>query len=254
MSDTQLALVTGGSRGLGRSSVRHLAAAGMDVVLTYHRNRPEAQAAVAEVEALGRRAVALQLDTSDTQAIPEFVERLSRALPEHFGRDTIDHLVNNAGTGLHKSLAETTEEDLAGLVAIHLTGPLLLTQALLPTLVDGGRILFTSSGLTRFTLLGGYGAYAAVKSAVETLARYFALELGARGIAVNTIAPGAIQTDFSGGVVRDDPDVNAAVAGMTAMGRAGLPDDVGAAVATLLAGGTGWITGQRIEISGGQRL
>lgn len=249
-----LALVTGGSRGLGRSSVRHLAAAGVDVVLTYRSNEGEARAAVAEVEEAGRRAVALPLDTSTTAGLPAFVEGLARVLPEHFGRDTIDHLVNNAGTGLHRPLAETTEAELDELLAIHVRGPLFLTQALLPMIRDGGRILFTSTGLTRFTLPGGHGAYAAAKSAVEALARYFALELGPRGIAVNTIAPGAIQTDFAGGVVRDDAAVNQAVASMTAMGRAGLPDDVGAAVASLLTGGTGWITGQRIEISGGQRL
>lgn len=253
MVDT-LALVTGGSRGLGRSSVRHLAAAGVDVLLTYRTNEAEARAAVAEVQAAGHRAAALPLDTATTDAIPAFVDEVRRVLAQDFGRDTIDHLVNNAGIGMHRTLAETTEAELDELVTIHLTSPFLLTQALLPLIPDGGRILFTSTGLTRFTLPGGYGAYAAVKGAVEVLARYFALELGPRGIAVNTIAPGAIQTDFSGGVVRDDPGVNRAVAAMTAMGRPGLPDDVGAAVATLLTGGTGWITGQRIEISGGQRL
>ncbi|MQA34903.1 SDR family NAD(P)-dependent oxidoreductase [Modestobacter roseus] len=251
---TPLALITGGSRGLGRNSALHLARAGVDVVLTYRSSAEEAAAVVAEIEATGRRAAALQLDTGTTAGFPAFVTELRRTLADHFDRETIDHLVNNAGHGLHRPLAETTEPELDALVAVHLTGPLFLTQALLPLLADGGKVLFTSTGLARFTLAGGYGAYAAVKGAVEVLARYFALELGPRGIAVNTIAPGAIATDFSGGAVRDVPEVNAAVAGMTAMGRAGLPDDVGGAVAALLTGSTGWITGQRIEVSGGQRL
>lgn len=249
-----VALVTGGSRGLGRSSVRHLARAGVDVLLTYRSNATEAEAAVAEVEAAGRRAAALRLDVSQTDVVPAFVEEVRRALAERFCRDTLDHVVHNAGIGLHRPLAETTEAELDEQLTIHVKSPLLLTQALLPVIADGGKVLFTSSGLTRFTLPGGYGAYATAKGAVEVLARYFALELAPRGITVNTIAPGAIQTDFTGGVVRDNPEVNRAVAAMTAMGRPGLPDDVGGTVAALLTGGTGWVTGQRIEVSGGQRL
>lgn len=248
-----LALITGGSRGLGRSSALHLARAGVDVVLTYRSRRAEADEVVAEIEALGRRGVALPLDTSTSDGIPAFAADVRGVLAD-LGRENLDFLVNNAGGGLHKPLAETTATDLTELVTVHLTSTLLLTQALVPVIADGGKILFTSTGLTRFTLPGGYGAYAAVKGAVEVLSRYVALDLAPRGIAVNTIAPGAIQTDFSGGMVRDVPAVNQAVAAMTAMGRPGLPDDVGAAVAALLTGGTGWITGQRIEISGGQRL
>lgn len=253
MSIRPIALITGGNRGLGRSSVRHLAAAGVDVLLTFRAHQGEADAAVREVEDLGGRAVALPLDLSTTAGVPAFADEVRRVLAETFGRDTIDYLVNNSGTALHKPLAETTAADLDELLAVHVTGPFVLTGALLPVVRDGGKILFTSTGLTRFTL-PGHGAYAAAKGAVEVLSRYLALEVGHRGIAVNTIAPGAIQTDFGGGVVRDDPATNQAIAGMTAMGRAGLPDDVGGAVAALLTGGTGWITGQRIEISGGQRL
>lgn len=250
---TKIALVTGGSRGLGRSSVRHLAMAGVDVLLTYHRNDTEARAAVAEVERAGQKAAALQLDTSTTAGVGVFAKEVEATLAERFGRDRFDFLVNNAGTGLSKPLLETTEEEFDELMNIHLKSTLFLTQALVPLLADGGKILLTSSGLARFTL-PGHGAYAAMKGAVEVLGRYLALELADRRITVNTIAPGAIQTDFSGGMVRDNPEVHDFVASMTALGRPGLPDDVGAAVAALLTGGTGWITGQRIEISGGQRL
>lgn len=253
MADTKIALITGGSRGLGRSSARHLAAAGVDVLLTYHRSEQEAHAVVADIEAAGRRAAALRLDTSTTAGVPEFVQAVRRTLAEHFERDTIDFLVNNAGTGLTKPLADTTEEEFDEQMNIHVKSVFFLTQALLPVIVDGGRILLTSTGLARFTL-PGHGVYASMKGAVEVLGRYLALELGDRDITVNTIAPGAIQTDFSGGVVRDNPEVNRAVASMTALGRPGLPDDVGAAVATFLTAGTGWITGERIEISGGQHL
>lgn len=248
-----VALVTGGSRGLGRATVRHLAAAGVDVLLTYRSNEAEAAAAVAEVEAAGRRAAALRLDATSPSELPAFVEDVRGLLAEHFGADAVDHLVNNAGTGVHGPLAHATQQELETMLAVHVTGPFFLTQALLPVLRDGGRVLFPSSGLTRFTL-PGFGAYAAAKGAVEVLTRYLALELGPRKITVNTVAPGAIETDFGGGAVRDDPELNGAIAAMTALGRPGLPDDVGGAVAALLTGGTGWITGQRIEISGGQRL
>lgn len=248
-----IALVTGGSRGLGRATVRHLAMAGVDVLLTYRSNQAEADAAVAEVEAAGRTAAALRLDAAAPAELPGFVAEVRRLLAEHFRTDTLDHLVNNAGSGHHGPLAQTTQGQFEEMLAIHVTAPLLLTQALLPVLRDGGKVLFTSSGLTRFTL-PGFGAYAAAKGAVEVLTRYLALELAPRGIAVNTVAPGAIETDFGGGAVRDDPELNAAIAAMTALGRPGRPDDVGGAVAALLTGGTGWITGQRIEVSGGQRL
>lgn len=253
MTVTKIALITGGSRGLGRSSARHLAEAGVDVLLTYHRNEEQARAAVAEVEAAGSRAAALRLDTSTTVGIPRFVDQVRATLGDQFDRDTFDYLVNNAGTGLHRPLLETTEEEFDQVMNIHLKSVFFLTQALAPMIVDGGKILLTSTGLTRFGQPGS-GAYASMKGAVEVLARYLALELGGRGITANAIAPGAIATDFSGGRVRDDRELNEAIAAATALGRVGLPDDVGAAVAALLTGGTGWVTGQRIEISGGQRL
>jgi NAD(P)-dependent dehydrogenase (short-subunit alcohol dehydrogenase family) len=246
----RLALVTGGSRGLGRSAVLNLARAGWDVVFTFHSQQDQAQAVVAAVQALGRQAAALQLDTADTTAFAPFVAALQGELQQRWGRSQIDALVNNAGFGVHASFAETTEAQFDALVNVHLKGVFFLTQALLPLIADGGRILNVSSGLTRFSL-PGYAAYAAMKGAVEVLSRYQAKELGARGIRVNTLAPGAIETDFGGGAVRDNAQLNAFVAAQTALGRVGLPDDIGGAVVALLSDQAGWATGQRIEFSGG---
>lgn len=245
-----IALVTGASRGLGRSSAFHLARAGVDVVLTYKSNAEEAATAVQEIEQLGRKAVALQLDVADTKSFAPFAAAVRDVLGSHWQREQFDYLVNNAGTGVHASFADTSEEQFDMMVNVHLKSTFFLTQRLLPLIADGGRILNTSSGLTRFAL-PGYAAYAAVKGGVEVLTRYMAKELGARGIAVNTIAPGAIETDFGGGMVRDNAAMNAGIASQTALGRVGLPDDIGKAVATMLGDGNRWINAQRIEISGG---
>lgn len=252
-SSSKIALITGGSRGLGRATAVHLARAGVDSVLTYQSNRAAAEATVAEITALGRKAVALPLDTGIVASFPAFVAAFQAALTETWGQAYFDFLVNNAGIGIHAPFADTREDDFDRLVNIHLKGVFFLTQALLPVIADGGRIVNLSSGLTGFAL-PGYAAYAAMKGAVEVLTRYQAKELGARGIAVNTLAPGAIETDFGGGQVRDTPAINAAIAAQTALGRVGLPDDIGGAIASLLTGGTGWITGQRIEVSGGMFL
>ena len=252
-SSTPIALVTGGSRGLGRNAALQIARQGIDVILTYRSRADEAQAVVAEIEGLGRRAVALPLDVARSDTFAAFAAQVREALERVWSAERFDFLVNNAGIGIHAPFAETTEAQFDELVAIHLKGPFFLTQALLPLLRDGGRIVNLSSGLTRFSL-PGYAAYAAMKGGVEVLTRYLAKELGARGIAVNTIAPGAIETDFGGGVVRDNAQLNAHISGLTAMGRAGRPDDVGAAVAALLADGNNWVTGQRIEVSGGMML
>ncbi|WP_425417445.1 SDR family NAD(P)-dependent oxidoreductase [Oricola indica] len=252
-TETKIALITGGSRGLGRNTAIHLARKGIDCVVTYNASREQAESAVAEIEALGRKAVALQLDTSDISRFPGFIDALKAALGEIWGRNTIDILVNNAGTGSHNPITETTEAEFDALMNVHVKGVFFLTQALLPLMVDGGRIVNISSGLARFAL-PGYGAYATMKGAVEVFTRYLALELGPRGIAVNTVAPGAIETDFGGGAVRDNPQVNQMVASTTAMGRAGLPDDIGGAISSLIAAENGWMTGQRIEVSGGQLL
>ena len=249
----RIALVTGASRGLGRSSALQLAEAGIDLIITYQRNEAEAQEVVRRIEALGRRAIALQLDVSDSASFPAFAARVKGALASHWQREQFDYLVNNAGTGLHASFAETTEAQFDALYNVHLKGTFFLTQKLLPLIADGGRILNTSSGLARFSFPGA-SAYAAMKGGVEVLTRYMAKELGPRGISVNTIAPGAIETDFNGGAVRDSAQLNAQVAGVTALGRVGLPDDIGSAVAALLAEGNGWINGQRVEVSGGMML
>ncbi len=250
---TKIALITGGSRGLGKNAALKLAGEGVGVVITYLSNADAAAAVVKTIQDQGGKAVALQLDAGNVSSFPAFKATFATALRETWHRDTFDYLVCNAGHGVHAPLAETTEAQFDGLMNVHLKGVLFLTQALVPMLEDGGRILTVSTGLARFSI-PGFGAYAAMKGAVEVYSRYLAQELGPRGIAVNTIAPGAIETDFGGGMVRDVPDVNAFIASSTAMGRAGLPDDIGDAICGLLVGGSQWMTAQRIEVSGGQSL
>lgn len=250
---TKITLITGGSRGLGRNTATHVARKGGDAVITYRTRKDEADAAVAEIEAMGRKAAALQLDAGDIASFASFAARLEAVLKETFGRGTFDHLVNNAGHGEVGLIAETTEAQFDSLLNAHFKGVFFLTQALLPLIADGGRIVNLSSGLTRMTL-PGFAAYAAMKGAVEVLTRYMAKEFSARGIAVNTVAPGAIETDFGGGVVRDDPGFNRQIAEATALGRVGLPDDIGPMIASLLSEDHRWITAQRIEVSGGQGL
>ena len=251
--EPSIALITGGSRGLGRNAALKLAEQRTDVILTYRTNRTEAEAVVAQIEAMGRRAVALPLDVADSQRFDAFARQVGEVLESRWQRQQFDHLVNNAGTGGHVGFAETTEAQFDELVDVHFKGVFFLTQKLLPLIADGGRILNVSSGLTRFTL-PGYTAYAAMKGAIEVFTRYLAKELGPRGIAVNTLAPGAIATDFGGGAVRDNTQLNAFVASQTALGRVGEADDIGGVVASLLASANGWINGQRIEASGGMFL
>ncbi|UXC36719.1 SDR family oxidoreductase [Cupriavidus gilardii] len=250
---TSIALVTGASRGLGRATALSIARSGGDVIVTYQRRADEANAVVAEIEAMGRKARALQLDTGDAGSFAAFAQALRVALRETWQRDTFDHLVNNAGHGDHALIADTTEAQFDALVNVHFKGVFFLTQTLLPLICDGGRIVNLSSGLTRVSF-PGYAAYAAVKGAVEVLTRYMAKELGARGIAVNTVAPGAIETDFGGGAVRDNPEINKLFAEMTALGRAGVPDDIGPMIASLLSESHRWVNAQRIEVSGGQGI
>jgi NAD(P)-dependent dehydrogenase (short-subunit alcohol dehydrogenase family) len=249
-AQTPIALITGGSRGLGKSMALKLAEHGTDVVLTYRSGHAEAEAVVAAIQTLGRRAFALPLDVGKAAGFKSFAEQLRTTLQRHWQRGQFDYLVNNAGIGIHASFADTTEAQFDELVNIHFKGTFFLTQALLPLIADGGRILNISTGLARFALTG-YAAYASMKGAIEVLTRYLAKELGARGIAVNTLAPGAIETDFGGGTVRDNADVNAFIASQTALGRVGKPDDIGGVVAALLSKDSGWINGQRIEASGG---
>lgn len=250
---TTISIVTGGSRGLGRNTAVSIARHGGDVILTYRSGADDAKAVVAEIEAMGRKAVALQLDVGSVSAIPAFVAGVHSALASTWNRDRFDHLINNAGHGDMAPFAETTEAQFDQLFNVHVKGVFFLTQALLPLLADGGRIVNFSSGLTRVSF-PGFSAYSAAKGAVEILTLYMAKELGGRGITVNTIAPGAIETDFLGGAVRDTPEYNEAFAGMTALGRVGLPDDIGPAVASLIGPDNRWITAQRIEVSGGQNI
>lgn len=248
-----IALITGGSRGLGKNTALKLAEQGSDVILTYVQSKDAAEAVVAEIEKLGRKAIALPLDVGKSAGFDAFVSQVREVLNSHWQRTHFNYLVNNAGSGLHVPFAETTETQFEQMVAEHLKAPFFLTQKLLPLLADGGRIINISSGLARFSL-PGHAAYAAMKGAVEVLSRYQAKELGARGIAVNVVAPGAIETDFGGGVVRDNPQMNQGIAAMTALGRAGVPDDIGGVIASLLQPANRWINGQRIEASGGMLL
>jgi NAD(P)-dependent dehydrogenase (short-subunit alcohol dehydrogenase family) len=253
MSRHTIALITGGNRGLGRATALALAEAGTDVILTYRSNKEEAAEVVDAVTALGGRAVALELDTTAFGAFPAFAGAVADALRTTWGRASFDFLVNNAGVAAVTPLGQVTAEAFDLLVDVHLKGVVFLTQALLPLLADGGRIVNLSTGLARF-VTEGWSVYASVKSAVETYSRYLAKELGGRGISVNVIAPGPIGTDFAGGVLRDDEQLRGVLAAQTALGRVGRPEDIGGVVAALLAPGTGWITGQRIEASGGSLL
>ena len=250
---TRIAIVTGSSRGLGRNTALSIARQGSDVIVTYHSQADAALAVVAEIQALGRKAVALQLDAGDVSTFPAFVQRLRQALGETWQRERFDHLINNASHGDMASIADTTQTQFDALVNVHFKGVFFLTQALLPLMADGGRIVNISSGLTRVSY-PGFSAYAAVKGAVEVLSLYLAKELGSRGIAVNTVAPGAIETDFLGGAVRDMPDLNKVFADMTALGRVGVADDIGPMIASLLGEQNRWVNAQRIEVSGGQAI
>jgi NAD(P)-dependent dehydrogenase (short-subunit alcohol dehydrogenase family) len=248
-----ITLITGASRGLGRNAALCIARGGGDVILTYRTQEQDAHVVVAAIQAMGRKAIALRLDTAQVASFPAFAATLQQALSANWSRATIDHLVNNAGHGDYALVADTTEAQFDSLVDVHFKGVFFLTQAMLPLLADGGRIVNLSTGLTG-PCFPGYAAYAAAKGAVEVLTRYLAKELGARGIAVNTVAPGAIATDFGGGAVRDNAEVNALFAGITALGRAGVPDDIGPMIASLLAPANRWVNGQRIEVSGGQGI
>ncbi len=252
-NNNKIALVTGGSRGLGKNMALSLAAKGINVILTYNSKKDEALAVVAEIEKTGQKAAALQLDTANVNGFDTFFTTLGEVLKNTFNTDHFDFLINNAGIGINASFADTTEDQFDVLMNIHFKGVFFLTQKALPLINDGGRIINLSSGLARFSM-PGYGAYAAMKGAIETLTRYQAKELGARGITVNVVAPGAIETDFGGGVVRDNAHINEHVASITALGRVGLPDDIGGVVAFLCTDDARWINAQRIEVSGGMNL
>ncbi len=251
--NAKIALVTGASRGLGKNTALALAKKGVGVIVTYRSNEAEANNVVSAIAEMGSKAVALPLDMSDTKTFDRFVEQFAQALQTTWQTEQFDFLVNNAGIGINRSFAETSEADFDQLMNIQFKGVFFLTQKLLPLIRDGGRIVNLSSGLARFTL-PGYSAYASMKGAIEVLTRYLAKELGPRQITANVIAPGAIATDFGGGAVRDNPEINQFIASQTALGRVGVPDDIGGAIASLLSDDNRWVNAQRIEVSGGQSI
>ncbi len=250
---TKIAVVTGGSRGLGKNMALQLAAKGLDVIITYHSKKEEAENVVSEIKALGQKAFTLQLDVAQSKTFDAFAKTLAAGLKANFETDKIDYLINNAGIGIYANYAETTEEQFDQLVNVQFKGAFFLTQKLLPLMNDGGGIINISTGLTRFAL-PGYAAYSAMKGAMETLTKYQAKELGASGIRSNIVAPGAIETDFGGGVVRDNEDLNKHIASTISLGRVGLPTDIGGVVAFLCTDDAKWINAQRIEVSGGQNI
>ena len=251
MSNQQkIVLITGGSRGLGRDMALQTAAKGHNIIITYNSNKEEADKVVAEIIAAGQKAAALQLDVSKSNGFDDFVQNLVNTLNDNFGTGKLDALVNNAGVGAHSNYSEATEEEFDSMVDIHVKAPFFLTQKLLPVLNDGSSIVNISSGLARFAF-SGYEAYGTMKGAVETLTKYQAKYLGSRHIRVNVVAPGAIETDFGGGAVRDNKAYNDQIAALTALGRVGLPDDIGGVVAFLVSDDSKWVNAQRIEVSGG---
>jgi NAD(P)-dependent dehydrogenase (short-subunit alcohol dehydrogenase family) len=243
----KIAIVTGGSRGIGRNTVISLAARGVDSIFTYNASSADAETLVAEVKKAGATAIAVQLNAGDIASFDGFVEKVKAALAT-LGAERFDYLVNNAGNS-HKNMPfeKATEEELDSVYTVHFKGVFFLTQKLLPLMNDGGRIVNLSTGRTRVTHEGG-AVYASMKGAIEVLTRHLAKELGPRRIAVNTVAPGAVAT------VRDNPAVNKRVAENTALGRAGLPEDIGPMIASLLSEDNRWINGQRIEVAGGMVL
>lgn len=253
MMTQRIALITGGSRGLGRNAALKLAEAGIDILFTWHSNQQAARDTEQEILDKGVKVQSLQLDVANSSAFAAFAERVAQVLKQHWQRDHFDYLVNNAGIGISAPFGEFTEAVFDSLMAVHLKGPFFLTQHLLPLINNGGAILNVSSGLARFAV-PGYAAYAAMKGGIEVLTRYQAKELGARGIRANCIAPGAIETDFEGGGVRDNAEVNRFLAAQTALGRVGQPDDIGQAIVALLSDKLGWMNAQRIEVSGGMFL
>ncbi|AYB34868.1 SDR family NAD(P)-dependent oxidoreductase [Chryseolinea soli] len=249
----KIALITGGSRGLGRNMAISLAKKGIDILFTYNNSKEEADRVVAAIQLQGQKAKAFQLNTKDIKSFDGFFKEVATYLEKQTGEPNFDFLINNAGTGLYTPFAETKEEDFDSIMNIHFKGVFFLTQRALPLINNGGRIINISTGLARFTF-PGYSAYGSVKGAIEVLTRYLAKELGPRGIAVNAVAPGAIETDFGGGQVRDNRELNTRMASVTALGRVGLPDDIGGVVAFLCSEEARWINGQRIEVSGGMNL
>lgn len=252
-STRKIALVTGGSRGLGRNMALSLAIKGNDVIVVYRSNESEANEVVSEIERLGQKAVAIQLDVADTKSFGQFFETISSLLKEKWNRETFDFLINNAGIDRNSAFKDTTEEDFDELFNTHFKGVYFLTQKALPLLADGGRIVNLSTGLARFST-PGYAAYASMKGAIEVFTKYLAKELGGRGITANVLAPGIIHTDFTKKAFASHEGMEGYINSITALGRVGLPEDIGGIVTFLCSKEAGWITAQRIEASGGMNL
>jgi NAD(P)-dependent dehydrogenase (short-subunit alcohol dehydrogenase family) len=248
----KIALVTGGSRGLGRNIALSLARKGNDVIFTYRQSNEEGEAVAAEIEELGRKAVALKLNVSDLRQFDGFRDALAQALEANWNRKDFDFLINNAGINRPSTIEQTTEEAFDELLNVHFKGVYFLTQKLLPLIANGGRIVNTSTGLARFAT-PGYAAYASMKGAIEVFTRYLAKELGLRGIAANVVAPGAIETDFTSDSL-ERPGAKNFIASNTALGRVGVPDDIGGVVAFLCSEDGRWVNAQRLEASGGMFL
>src|ERR1700743_1217072 len=249
---TKLALVTGGSRGLGKNTALQLGRKGIDLIITYRSKKEDAETTVKEIEATGRRAVALQLDTNQVKTFAHFSAQLVSILKEKWGGEQFDFLINNAGINAPSPIGKTTEKDFDHLVNVHFKGVYFLTQTLLPVIADGGRIINLSSGLTRFST-PGYAAYASMKGAIEVFTRYLAKELGPRQIAANVVAPGIIETDFTSETFAI-PGMMERMSQVTALGRPGIPDDIGGVIAFLCTDDARWINAQRIEASGGMNF
>lgn len=253
MASNKIAFVTGGNRGLGKDMALALAQRGIGVVLTYHTNKTEAEGVVAEIKKSGSQAVALPFDVSDIASFDGVLTRLKEALQENWGVDRIDYLVNNAGIGASIPIAQLSEETFDTFMNIHFKGVFFLTQKALQMMNDNGGVVFISSGSARFHV-PGYAVYAACKGAIEVFTRYVAKEYGARGIRANVVAPGAIETDFNGALIRNSPQTQAFITAQTALGRVGRADDIGSVVAFLCSDDAKWVNGQRIEVSGGINL
>lgn len=245
---SKIVLVTGGSRGIGKSIALHAAAHGMGVILTYNSNAAQGQSVADTIKANGGKAVALQLDSSKTASFGNFAEEVSQVLRKEWGRDNFDYLVNNAGISQRTLIKDTTEDMFDELVNVNFKGVFFLTQKLIPIMIDGGQVINISSGLARFAF-PGVAVYGALKAATEGLTRYFAKEYAERKIRVNSVAPGAIDTEFGGG--KGDDSHRQQIASMTALGRLGEAEDVGAFVASLLSEDSRFVNAQRIEVSGG---
>ncbi|MCK8521283.1 SDR family oxidoreductase [Aquimarina sp. D1M17] len=251
--EVKIALITGGSRGLGRSIALMLAKKGHDVIITYRSKKEEASEVVKAIESLGQKSVALPLDIGELSSLEDFKENFKQTLLNHFKSEHFDFLINNAGIGVSIPFEQVDMTTFDQFTNIHLKGVFFLTQHLLPLIQNGGRIINVSSATTRY-YIPGYALYATIKGSIETFTKYLAQEIGARGITANVIAPGPVETDFNGGMVRDNQKINEVLSSKSALGRVGQPQDIGGIVAFLCSQESEWITGQRIEASGGMNL